>query len=328
MSGGLPTPADLYDLEFGNEGYSEWVYPDDLGIPTVGIGHNLPANGPQAIESLTGNPNYNDVLNGVVPLTSPQVQQLYENDMNSAIAAAGRQVSNFAELPQPVQMAIVDMVFNMGEKSFSKFTNLIAALEAKDFDAVAAAMEDSKWFSQVKDRSAKDETLVVITAHPEILQDIYDTLQQAVDELMSQAPDFNALMDWSGPDPGTLDNGPQGSTAPVDGGVPGENQAGPGDSQLGLGDFEGPAWDGEEFGDPGSYSGYSTDGYSGGMTGEGSAGGSTGYGEGGSWGGGEAGSGESGGQFGGGEGGYEGEGGYGGYGGGGDGSGDGEGSGE
>src|SRR5215469_11968520 len=105
MSNGAVTPADLQGIEVAHEGYSNWEYPDSLGIPTVGIGHNLPAGGPNAIANLPGSPNYNDVLNHAIPLTDLQVQTLYENDMNDAIAAASRQVSNFFDLPESVQIA-------------------------------------------------------------------------------------------------------------------------------------------------------------------------------------------------------------------------------
>ena len=92
-------PSQLKRLEILNEGVKTSVFNDPVGIPTVGIGHNLPGNSPDSITDLPGNPSYDDVLNGKTPLTNDQVDALYENDMNAAIANAQVLFPNWDSLP-------------------------------------------------------------------------------------------------------------------------------------------------------------------------------------------------------------------------------------
>ncbi len=313
-------PADMWDMEVTNEGYSLSVYSDSMGIPTIGIGHNLPASGSQAIENLPGNPSYADVLSGTASLTADQVQVLFDNDMSTAISNARGIFPNFDLLPSSVEMALADMSFNLGPGKLSQFIDLQAAIANQDFQAAADAMQDSAWANQVGQRADRDTLLVSM---PDLMQFVQDQ----INEVISNSPDFDAIDAWGaqptfGPgdypvpidDQQVVMNAVESTTVVIginpyyefddpyavadESGQPEEDNDGDGFSGGGPGDSSAPT---------GSYAD-SGNSYGGEFGAEGGGDDSTG------WGGGQAGEGEAGGQFAGGEGGYDGEGGYGGYG--------------
>jgi len=149
------------ELIRNHEGVRTKVYLDTVGVPTIGVGFNLEKDGAvQRIEAL--GVNYNDLCAGQCDLIESQVDQLFNGDLNGAIADAKTCVRNFNLHPDDVQSAIVDMVFNLGITRFSKFTATIAALEADppDYCKAAVEMRDSAWARQVPNRANDDIALV------------------------------------------------------------------------------------------------------------------------------------------------------------------------
>ncbi len=55
----------------------------------------------------------------------------------------------FDLLPEVVQLALVDMRFNLGPGRFRHFKKMIAAVKDQDFGKAAAEMKDSRWYQQV-----------------------------------------------------------------------------------------------------------------------------------------------------------------------------------
>jgi GH24 family phage-related lysozyme (muramidase) len=140
------------------------VYDDGAGHPTVGIGFNLDrADARAAITNL--GVDYDALRSGAVELTEQQITQLFDRDLNQAVAAGERTVSNFNELPANVQLVVIDMVFNLGEAGFSRFANAIAAIEAQDFQRAAAEMQDSAWYRQTGTRAQEDVRLMEYQAN-------------------------------------------------------------------------------------------------------------------------------------------------------------------
>jgi GH24 family phage-related lysozyme (muramidase) len=127
--------------------------------PTVGIGFNLDRDGAQSdIEKL--GLDYKAVCDGTQTLTPEQIDTLFTNDVNDAIAGARRAVSNFDDLPAEKQVVVVDMVFNLGETKFKDFEDTIEAIDAGDWKTAAAEMTDSNWYSQTGNRAKADVKLM------------------------------------------------------------------------------------------------------------------------------------------------------------------------
>jgi GH24 family phage-related lysozyme (muramidase) len=154
------TLADARKLITQHEGgVRTHVYPDTAGHPTIGIGFNLDrADARAAIESL--GLDYDAVRSGNQNITSAQAQQLFASDFQATLQGSRTDVSNFDSLAPAAQIAVLDMVFNLGAKGFSKFADTIDALENEDYPGAAAAMKNSPWFNQVKTRGVDDFNLV------------------------------------------------------------------------------------------------------------------------------------------------------------------------
>ena len=167
FDGSAPASAAVSDSEFRkrcmallskHEDRRPHVYLDTLLIPSIGIGFNLKRGGArQALESVGA--DYDQVLAGTQDLTDAQIDALFNRDLDSALAAAKRQVPNFDELPFNARLVVVDMAF-MGEGGLAGFKKMIAALKALDYNTAADEMKDSKWYVQVGLRGIEDVALM------------------------------------------------------------------------------------------------------------------------------------------------------------------------
>ncbi|MCH8112300.1 MAG: hypothetical protein IH905_10180 [Proteobacteria bacterium] len=165
------TLADAFSFTFGNEGRVEHMYSDSVGIVTVGIGHAIFQ--PQGAHRLpfarkdTSAPatrqeidkDYNAVVgitNHVasffdslteLELSQADIDSLVQADFNTHIQIADAFFS-LDQLPQPVQIALFDLAFQVGRatgrgKGLLKGTtypNLQDALRRRDWVRAGAEM--------------------------------------------------------------------------------------------------------------------------------------------------------------------------------------------
>jgi len=141
-----------------HKGRMKHVYLDTLKIPSIGIGFNLKRGGArQALESVGA--DYDQVVAGKQDLTDAQIDTLFNRDLDSALAGARRQVSNFDDLRFNARLVVVDMMF-MGEGAFAGFKKMIAALKKLDYNTAADEMKNSQWYVQVALRGIEDVALM------------------------------------------------------------------------------------------------------------------------------------------------------------------------
>jgi lysozyme len=141
-----------------HEGFRPQAYRDTRGFLTIGYGTNLDAIGAPRQCKAAGL-NYDSLRNGG-EITEDEASVLMGNAVQYAIDCAGVAVRGFNAMPDNVQLAIVDMVYNMGLSKFGEFHKLIAALESGNWADAAQEMKDSAWFYQVGNRAKDDITLV------------------------------------------------------------------------------------------------------------------------------------------------------------------------
>jgi lysozyme len=123
-----------HEGEVTNERGRHVVYPDSLGINTIGYGRNVDEKG----------------------LSDDEAEYLLKNDIAEAIYQVSEELSSTWEmLSQNRKAVVVDMVFNMGLPRFKGFKKMIEALHAQDYYEAAAQMIDSKWFGQVGRRGER-----------------------------------------------------------------------------------------------------------------------------------------------------------------------------
>ena len=136
----------------GWEGRRHHVYDDSAGHPTIGVGFNLDrADARLKIAALRL--DYNLVRSGGIDLSNDQINQLFDTDVDQAVADAKNLVANFDAIPESKQKVVVDMIFNLGAKGFAGFRKLIKAIEQGDWQAAAREMENSRWYRQVGNRA-------------------------------------------------------------------------------------------------------------------------------------------------------------------------------
>lgn len=103
------------------EGCRSVVYDDHNGIPTIGIGHNLKSN----------------------PLPQEIIDAIYEYDARNATLVCRDNFSDFESFTPNRQVALIAMAFQLGQRRFQGFKQMLQAVNAGDWDRAAAEALDS-----------------------------------------------------------------------------------------------------------------------------------------------------------------------------------------
>ena len=122
-----------------DEGNRLKPYTDTKGNITIGVGHNLTANG-----------------------ISPAVRDfILTEDINDAIASLDMAFPVWSGLSEPRQRALANMVFTLGLTRFLEFKDMLACIRNGDFMGAAAAALDSPWAKiEAPSRAARIATLL------------------------------------------------------------------------------------------------------------------------------------------------------------------------
>jgi lysozyme len=132
--------ADL----FSDENARLFVYDDATGKP-VGPG-----------DTLIGNPTIGigRALN-TTGITMEEASFLLDNDESSKIQNVGSALPWIGQLSELRQRILVEMAFNMGVGGLLTFRQMLAALQAGNYDAAATKMLQSDWATQVPARARR-----------------------------------------------------------------------------------------------------------------------------------------------------------------------------
>jgi lysozyme len=124
-----------------DEGVKYEIYLDHLGLPTFGIGHLVRDDDPefgQPVGTAVSEDRVNECFDKDVEIVINDCRQLYED---------------FDDLPSEAQLIIANMMFNMGRPRLSKFKGMKRGVDARDWNAAADEMVDSRWYRQVTNRA-------------------------------------------------------------------------------------------------------------------------------------------------------------------------------
>lgn len=113
------------------EGLKLKPYKCPAGKLTIGYGHNIEDNG----------------------ISTSVAEQMLSEDISECDRILRTKYKKIANKPNYIIETCRDMLFNLGEKRFSKFKNFIKAIEDEDENSMLAEMVDSTWFKQVGRRS-------------------------------------------------------------------------------------------------------------------------------------------------------------------------------
>ena len=124
-----------------DEGVEYVPYTDTVGIPTVGVGHNIQA---KALP-----------LSWRYPLTDAQVDQLLADDLEAVFKGLDKHMCWWRNLSYARQRVLANMAFNMGVQGLLGFKNTLKAVQDGRWNDAADGMMSSKWASQVKGRAQR-----------------------------------------------------------------------------------------------------------------------------------------------------------------------------
>ena len=126
-----------------DEGCKYEIYLDHLGYATFVIGHLITKDDPEyGWEVGTSIDTY-------------RVHEAFEDDVQSVLTDCEKLYVQWEHLPEEAQRVIANMMFNMGYTRLSKFRGMKRGVDARDWNAAADEMVDSRWYNQVTNRAKR-----------------------------------------------------------------------------------------------------------------------------------------------------------------------------
>tara|TARA_R110000787_G_scaffold24207_5_gene68898 strand:+ start:3362 stop:3805 length:444 start_codon:yes stop_codon:yes gene_type:complete len=126
-----------------DEGVVSEIYLDHLGLPTFGVGHLV----------LKSDEEYGQEVG--TPVDRERIKECFRSDLANVVSDCIRLYPDFDDLPDEAQEIIANMMFNMGRPRLSKFKGMKRGVDARDWNAAADEMVDSKWYTQVPNRAER-----------------------------------------------------------------------------------------------------------------------------------------------------------------------------
>lgn len=127
-----------------HEGLRLKPYRCSMGHLTIGYGWNLDDNPlPQDIQA-------NLDVSGFI--THEMAERLLDVSINTATDAAKRIFTGFDSLSEAKQEVLIEMAFQLGEGTLSRFAKLRHAVAIRDYEGAAKEMKDSLWYKQTPQR--------------------------------------------------------------------------------------------------------------------------------------------------------------------------------
>jgi len=128
------------ELEY-DEGCKYEIYLDHLGLPTFGIGHLVTKDDPEHGQEVG------------TAVSEERVIEVFEKDVQVTLDECKKLYDDWFDLPEEAQLIIANMMFNMGRPRLSQFKGMKRGVDARDWNAAADEMVDSKWYRQVTNRA-------------------------------------------------------------------------------------------------------------------------------------------------------------------------------
>lgn len=126
-----------------DEGIRHHIYLDHLGLPTFGIGHLVIPSDPESSDAVG------------TPVAPDRVIEAFEEDLQGVLSDCNILYPEFDDLPEEAQHVIANMMFNMGRPRLSQFKGMKRGVDARDWNAAADEMVDSRWYRQVTNRAGR-----------------------------------------------------------------------------------------------------------------------------------------------------------------------------
>jgi lysozyme len=88
-------------------------------------------------------------------VSEDRVNECFDQDVAVVLDECRKLYEDFDDLPTEAQHIIANMLFNMGRPRLSKFKGMKRGVDARDWNAAADEMVDSRWYQQVTNRAER-----------------------------------------------------------------------------------------------------------------------------------------------------------------------------
>ena len=88
-------------------------------------------------------------------VSEDRVADAFDADIKVVLSDCNILYPDFGDLPEEAQQIIANMMFNLGRPRLSKFRGMKRGVDAKDWNAAADEMVDSRWYRQVGARAER-----------------------------------------------------------------------------------------------------------------------------------------------------------------------------
>lgn len=128
----------IADYVMRHEGKKRELYLDSEGKWTIGVGHCLDTK----------------------PISDRAVMTIFEDDCMDVERELTKLVYDFDKLPDRAQMALFDMVFQLGLGGVQGFKKMLLAIQERDWDKAADECLDSKYHRQTPSRCEENAQML------------------------------------------------------------------------------------------------------------------------------------------------------------------------
>ena len=132
---------ELKKMLIRDEGEVNHAYKDSEGYLTIGVG--------RLIDKDKGG-----------SISHDEAMYLLNNDIKAVIGQCDREFDWFDTLDEARKIVVLNMVFNLGIRGFSKFKKTIYFIKIGDYSEASVEMLDSAWSNQVGVRAARLSTIM------------------------------------------------------------------------------------------------------------------------------------------------------------------------
>lgn len=130
---------DIYAQLRRDEGTKKFAYPDSKGNVTIGVGHNLTANG----------------------MSDAVIEFQLQDDVAATVFILNARLPWFRALDPVRQGVLTNMCFNLGFNGLENFPKMLAAFAQGDWQTAASEMKNSAWSKEVGDRATRLEQQII-----------------------------------------------------------------------------------------------------------------------------------------------------------------------
>ena len=156
-----------------DEDYELLPYRDPNGIWSIGIGHNLEANGlpPDICKDAPDGMGWADgvlaFLQNRGGLDPAEVDALFQHDLTNARADLEACLPNADTLTTPRYAAMVDAAFNLGRERLMQFNTFLHLMEIGDYQAAADDLRTTLVYRQLPHRYGRLAAIIASGAWPQ-----------------------------------------------------------------------------------------------------------------------------------------------------------------